>query len=218
MMPEETPATLKKRSGVIITRLRNLYPEADVALDFTNPLQLLIATILSAQCTDERVNKVTPQLFNKYKTADDFALAKPTELEDIIHSTGFYHSKAKNIIECCKTLVAKYNGKVPDSMEELTQLAGVGRKTANVILSHVFGKKEGIVVDTHVGRLAQRLGFSNHQNASKIEQDLMRLIPQKDWMAIDNLLIWHGRQICNARKPKCLECILKDLCPSVEGS
>ena len=211
---KETLEQLTQRSRAVFARLKQSYPDSKVALLHSSPLELLVSTILSAQCTDERVNTVTPNLFKKYRTAHHFANANPKELEQIIYSTGFYRAKAKNIINCCKMLVEKYEGKIPDTMEELIQLAGVGRKTANVVLSHAFGKTEGIVVDTHVGRLSQRLGFSKQQNAEAIERDLMTIIPKKNWMSIDNLLIWHGRKVCHARKPKCPECTINHLCPS----
>jgi len=205
---------LQNRTKAIIKRLKKEYPEATTALNHKNPLELLIGTILSAQCTDKRVNMVTKDLFKKYHTANDYADANIRKFQEEIHSTGFYHAKAKNIINCCKVLVEKYNGKVPDSMEELTQLPGVGRKTANVVLGNFFGKAEGIVVDTHVYRLSQRLGFTKQSTPEKIEQDLMNIIPKKDWIAIGNLLILHGREICQARKPSCPECVVNELCPS----
>jgi endonuclease-3 len=198
----------------IIKRLRKSYPGAATALHHSNPLQLLVATILSAQCTDERVNKVTPGLFKKYRTAKDFANADPRELENEIRSTGFFRAKTRSIIGCSKGLVEKFGGTVPKTMEELTSLPGVGRKTANVILGSAFGITAGVVVDTHVSRLAQRLGFSKNKNPGKIEQDLTDVVLKKDWIAIGNLLIWHGRRVCRARAPKCLECVLSELCPS----
>ena len=199
-----------------MARLKRHFPEAKVALQHQTRLELLVATILSAQCTDERVNIVTKTLFKKYRTAKDYAAVDPRELEADIKSTGFYRAKTRNIINCCKTLVEQYDGKVPDTMEQLVQLGGVGRKTANVILGNAFGKAEGIVVDTHVKRLSQRLGLSKESTPEKIEIDLMEIIPKKDWIAIGDLLIWHGRKICDARKPKCPECPVNDLCPSAE--
>jgi endonuclease-3 len=207
-------STLKKRASGILVKLQKAYPTASVELNHHTPLELLIATILSAQCTDARVNLVTKELFKKYRTARDYAGAIPKELEQDIRSTGFYHAKAKNIIACCKSLVEKHKGKVPDTMEELTQLAGVGRKTANVVLSNAFGKTEGIVVDTHVKRLAFRLGLTKETDPEKVELDLMELIPKEEWKTIDDLLIWHGRRTCAARGPKCGECPVADLCPS----
>ena len=206
--------TLQNRVRAIIRRLKRVYPDATVALHYSNPLELLVSTILSAQCTDVRVNMVTPRLFRKYKTARDYAMANQKELEREIHSTGFFRAKARNIIGCCKRLVEKYSGKVPDEMEDLLTLRGVGRKTANVVLGGAFGKVEGIVVDTHVKRLAGRLGFTKQIDPKKVEIDLMKVVPRKDWFTIGNLLIWHGRKICQARKPKCLECPVGDLCPS----
>ena len=212
----ESPADLNKRASSIIALLKGLYPDARTALDHSSPLELLISTILSAQCTDERVNKVTPDLFRRYRSAKDFATANPAELEKMIRSTGFFRAKTKSIINCSKALIEKHNGEVPDTMEELVQLPGVGRKTANVILGNYFRKAEGIVVDTHVKRLSERLGFTRQSDPEKIETDLMQIIPREDWIATGNLLIWHGRKICQARKPKCLECGINDLCPSME--
>jgi len=200
----------------VIRRLRKAYPDAKVALRFSNPLELLIATILSAQCTDERVNKVTPALFAKYRKAAAYASANPQKLEEEIRSTGFYRAKTKSIINCCRMIVDEFRGQIPTTMEDLVRLPGVGRKTANVLLGNVWGKAEGIVVDTHVARLSQRLGFSRNDDAGKIEEDLMRLVPREDWIALGNLLICHGRRICQARKPMCLDCIVGDVCPSFE--
>ena len=208
---------LTKRATVVLSRLKRTFPNPSTALDHSAPLELLISTILSAQCTDERVNIVTRDLFKTYRTAMDYATTNPTVLENAIHSTGFYRAKAKSIINCCKMLLDKHRGKVPDSMEELVQLPGVGRKTANVVLGIVFGKAAGIVVDTHVKRLAGRLGFSKNTDAEKMEQDLMQIIPKKDWIATGNLLILHGRKVCHARKPKCPQCQLNDICPSEIG-
>lgn len=205
---------LRARTSTVIRRLTKAYPDAQVALHHANPLQLLVATILSAQCTDERVNMVTPKLFKKYRTAKDYTAASPRELEQEIRSTGFYRAKARSIIGCCRTLVEKYGGKIPASMEDLLTLPGVGRKTANVVLGNVFGVAEGIVVDTHVRRLAQRLGFSRNSDPEKIERDLMKIVPKKNWIAFGNLMIWHGRKVCRARRPNCPECPVGDLCPS----
>ena len=213
---KETTKNKINRALKIMVRLKKLYPESTTALQHKSALQLLISTILSAQCTDERVNTVTPDLFKKYKSVNDFAKANQTELEQIIRSTGFYHAKARNIINCCRMLVEKYDGIVPDSMEKLIQLPGVGRKTANVVLGNYFNKIEGIVVDTHVKRLSGRLRFSANEDPEKIECDLMDIIKKKDWIAVGNLLIFHGRRICPARNPKCKECTLNDLCPSAK--
>lgn len=204
---------LRERAKLIVTKLRRLYPQSNVALTHSNPLELLIATILSAQCTDARVNIVTKELFRKYRSAEDFANASQKALEKDVHSTGFFRSKAKNIIKCCKALISEHDGKVPNTMEELTKLAGVGRKTANVVLSNYFGIHAGIVVDTHVKRLAFRLGLTSKTNPEQVERDLTAIIPKKDWMAISNMLILHGRKICPARNPKCAQCSLIDLCP-----
>jgi endonuclease-3 len=214
---KETPEERKKRAATITRKLKRLYPEAKTALNHSNALELLLSTILSAQCTDERVNKVTPILFKRYRSAAEFANAQQPELEEIIRSTGFFHAKAKSIINCCKELVATHGGIVPDSLDELVRLPGVGRKTANVVLGNHFGKAEGVVVDTHVARLSGRLGFSKETTPEKIELDLMEVIPRKDWTEIGNLLILHGRRTCQARTPKCAECGLSDLCPSAAG-
>ncbi len=207
---------LQQRAAKIVALLKRAYPEAKVALEHRSHLELLIATILSAQCTDVRVNIVTKDLFKKYRSASDFANANLHELEQAIRSTGFYRMKAKNIMNCCKALVERHHGKVPDSMEELTQLAGVGRKTANVVLNNAFGIVEGVVVDTHVSRLSQRLGLTKQTTPEKIELDLMNIFPKKAWMYIDQLLIWHGRKTCIARKPKCTKCPVSALCPSAK--
>jgi endonuclease-3 len=198
----------------IIAKLRLLYPNAACTLNFSNPLELLIATQLSAQCTDERVNIVTNQLFQKYRSVEDFATASQEELEQDIRSTGFYRNKAKNIRATCQRLITVYGGEVPHTMEDLLTLPGVARKTANVVLGNGFGIVVGFVVDTHVGRLARRFGWTKHTDAVKIEQDLMRIIPQSDWLDLSHLLIFHGRAICDARKPLCEQCTLAPLCPS----
>src|SRR3989338_1385726 len=203
-----------KYTKEIIRILRKEYPEAKIALKFKDPWQLLVATILSAQCTDTRVNKVTPELFKKYKAITDFAKADPKEFEKDIHSTGFYKNKAKGIIGSAKKILAEFKGKVPDNMEDLTGLPGIGRKTANVILSSGFGVVVGIVVDTHVIRLSRRLGFTKNTDAVKIERDLMKIVPKKDWGIFSHLLILHGRKICVARKPLCSACKINKLCPS----
>ncbi len=198
----------------IIEELRHLYPEARCSLNFSNPLELLVATQLSAQCTDERVNMVTKDLFRKYRTVEDYANASQEELEQDIRSTGFYRNKAKNIRAACQRIISDYGGEVPRTMPELLSLPGVARKTANVVLGNAFGISEGFVVDTHIGRLARRLGWTTHEDPVKVEQDLMRLIPQEDWLDLSHLLIFHGRAICDARKPLCEECTLAHLCPS----
>jgi len=198
---------------MIIELLEKEHPDAKIALRYSNPLELLIATILSAQCTDKRVNLVTAKLFKKYKTAEDYADADLKELEEDIRSTGFYRNKAKNIKKCCQTMVEKFNSQVPRTMEELLQLSGVARKTANIVLSNAYGVVEGIAVDTHVRRLAQRLGLTENEDPSKIEEDLMRIVPKKYWMRITDLLIFHGRRICIAKKPKCGICVLNKMCP-----
>jgi endonuclease-3 len=211
---KETPEAMRERIKRIIRQLKNIHPEATTALLHTSPLELLIATILSAQCTDERVNIVTKELFRKYRTAEDYAATDVKTLEGIIRSTGFYHAKAKNIINCCRGLVERFDGKVPDTMDALVSLAGVGRKTANVVLGNAFGKAEGVVVDTHVRRIANRLGLSRNNDPEKIEQDLMTSVPRKEWILFPHLLIWHGRKICKARSPLCDGCPVGGDCPS----
>ena len=203
----------KERASKIIELLEREHEDAKIALHYANPLQLLIATILSAQATDEQINKITPALFGKYRTAEDFANADRLELEQLIRSSGFYHNKAKNIQNCCKNLVEKYDGKVPKTMDELLELPGVARKTANIVLQNAYGIIEGIAVDTHVRRLAQRLGLTLYDDPNKIEQDLMRLIPKNQWSRITNLLIFHGRRVCIAKKPNCSACSLNKICP-----
>ncbi|GIV75697.1 endonuclease III [Litorilinea aerophila] len=204
------------RIPVILERLHQEYPDARCALHHENPLQLLVATILSAQCTDERVNQVTPELFARYPTAEAFAQADLEELEQAVRSTGFYRNKARNIQQACRRIVAEYGGQVPDTMEELLTLPGVARKTANVVLGTAFGIADGIVVDTHVKRLANRLGLTQESNPEKIERDLQALVPREEWIDISHLLIFHGRQVCSARKPRCAACVLNDLCPSAQ--
>jgi endonuclease-3 len=210
----ETSEPMKARAQKIVALLKKEYPEAGTSLDFQTPLQLLISTILSAQCTDVRVNMVTPALFSRYRTAQDFASADPAELEELIRSTGFYRNKAKNIILCTQAIVERYGGVVPDSMEALTSLAGVGRKTANCVLGAAFGIASGVVVDTHVSRLSQRLGLTGEENPEKIESDLNELIPQQSWIFYSHALILHGRKVCTARSPKCAECVFNLICPS----
>jgi len=201
------------RALKVMELLESEYSDAEIALEYTNPLQLLIATILSAQATDEQINAITPKLFKKYKTAEDYANADLTELEQYIKSSGFYHNKAKNIKNCCKTLVEKFHSKVPKTMTELLDLPGVGRKTANIVLANAFGVVEGVAVDTHVGRLAQRLGLSESGDPKKIEADLMKIVPKDKWMRITDLLIFHGRKVCTAKKPNCAGCVLNKICP-----
>ena len=203
----------KDRTKKIFKLLRNEYPEVEIALEFYNPFQLLIATILSAQCTDERVNVVTKDLFKKYKSPKDFFNVSNEELEKDIFSTGFYHQKAKSIKACCKELIDKHNGEIPADFEALIQLPGVGRKTASVVAGNSFGIP-AIAVDTHVKRLSNLLGFIKSEDPEKIEFRLKELLPEKDWVASSHLLATHGRKICVARKPKCVECVLGDLCPS----
>jgi endonuclease III len=197
-----------------ISRLKEEYPDAKTELNWSNPLELLVATILSAQCTDVRVNQVTERLFEKYRSAEDYANAPPEELEEDIRPTGFYRNKAKSIRGMARAVAAEHGGEVPRSMEELVALPGVGRKTANVVLGNAFGVDEGVVVDTHVRRLSQRLGLTRHEDPEKIEQDLMRVVPEEDWTVFSHLLIFHGRKVCKARRPLCEDCVLNDLCPS----
>ncbi len=197
-----------------IARLRSEYPDATTALDWRNPLELLVATILSAQTTDVRVNAVTPNLFAKYPTAADYAAADPTELEEDIRPTGFFRNKAKSLRGMAGALVEDHGGEVPRTMGELVALPGVGRKTANVVLGNAFGIDEGVVVDTHVRRLSNRLGFTAENDPEKIEKDLMQAVPKRDWTVFSHLLILHGRSVCKARKPACEDCVVNDLCPS----
>ena len=214
-MPRETPKTKTARLKKIIAALDRTYPGAHCELDHADPLQLLIATILSAQCTDKRVNLVAKELFKKYRSAADYANAPLAELEQAIKSTGFFRNKAKNIQACCRKIIARHNGQVPRTMEELTYLDGVGRKTANVVLGNAFGINAGVVVDTHVARLSQRLGLTNQKTPEKIERDLMALVPQKQWALFSHWLIWHGRRRCDARRPDCQNCEIKKLCPRI---
>ncbi len=203
------------RTARIIAVLAQTYPDAHCELNFRNPLELLVATILSAQCTDKRVNIVTVELFKKYRSVQDFAAAPLTDLEEAVKSTGFYRNKAKNIQACCQMLVERFNGEVPRTMDELTPLAGVGRKTANVVLGNAFGINVGVVVDTHVTRLGNRLGLVKGTDAVKIEQELIKLVPQPQWTLFSHWLIWHGRRRCDARKPACAECEIRELCPQL---
>lgn len=204
----------KKRTAEIIKRLKKAYPDAHCALNHTNPFELLIATILSAQCTDVQVNIVTANLFRKYRGPQDFISVSQEELEHDIRSIGFFRSKAKNIQAASKRLLEVYGGEVPRTMEDVTSLAGAGRKTANVVLGNAFGIASGVVVDTHVSRLSQRLGITNQKTPEKIEKDLEKLVPKNDWVMFSHWLIFHGRQVCKARKPLCTECVLADICPS----
>jgi len=206
--------TARERVQQLIKVWPKVYPDAHTELNFKTPLELLIATILSAQCTDKRVNMVTPALFKKYRSARDYADAPPGELENAIKSTGFFNNKAKSIRGATSTIAEKFGGKVPNSMEKLRELPGVGRKTANVVLGNAFGINEGIVVDTHVIRLSQRLALTKQTDPEKIEQDLMKLVPQKYWAIWSHWLIWHGRRRCYARKPDCANCEVFKLCPS----
>ena len=201
-------------SAEILSLLKELYPDARCALEYRNAYELLCATILSAQCTDVRVNLVTPTLFSRYPTPFELARAEPADVEEIIKSTGFFRNKTKSLIGMAQAVVADHNGAIPRTMEELRRLPGVGRKTANVVLGNAYNINEGVTVDTHVGRLSGRLGLSKEQDPVKIEQDLMRLFPQADWGLLSHLLIFHGRQVCIARRPRCAECILARLCPS----
>jgi endonuclease-3 len=198
----------------IIDLLEKEHRDAKIALEYTNPLELLVATILSAQCTDKRVNMVTKTLFKKYRKAEDYANADRNELEQDIKSTGFYRNKARNLQKCCQLLVEKYNSQVPRTMEEMLELPGVARKTANIVLANAYGVIEGIAVDTHVRRLAQRLGLTENEDPNKIEEDLMRIVPKNKWMRFTDLLIFHGRRVCIAKKPKCEICVVNKLCPS----
>lgn len=210
----ETPTERKRRTRSIIARLKREFPDAKCALDHANPLELLVATILSAQSTDARVNIVTPALFAKYKSAADYAAANPDVFQGEIHSTGFFRNKTKSILGMAQALEERHQGQVPDTMDALVALPGVGRKTANVVLGNAFGKNEGIVVDTHVGRISGLLKLTKQTDPVKIERDLMELVPRKDWTIFSHLLILHGRKTCIARRPRCESCRINDLCPS----
>lgn len=220
--PRAVPATIQlvtlkaERAAEIVRLLQKMYPRAKCSLDFETPLELLVATILSAQSTDVRVNLVTKTLFKKYRTAEAFAKAKPEAFERDIKSTGFFRNKTKSVQGAAGTIVEKHSGQVPQTMEQLTALPGVGRKTANVVLGNAFGKPVGIVVDTHVSRVSGRLALTRQSDPERIEADLMKLIPQKEWIRFSHRMILHGRQICVARKPKCSQCLLNELCPSAE--
>jgi endonuclease-3 len=210
-MKKPTPT---ERAKALCETLPRVYPGAHCELDFASPLELLVATILSAQCTDVQVNKVTPGLFKKYRAARDYAEADPAALEHDVRAIGLYRAKAKNICACCRLLVDEHEGKVPGTMDALVRLPGVGRKTANVVLGNAFGQNAGVVVDTHVARLSARLGLTRQTDPKKIERVLMKLVPQKDWTLFSHWLIFHGRRRCKAVKPDCPNCELKDLCPS----
>jgi endonuclease III len=218
MTPKQRQLTraspIEERAPILLARLAEAYPDAHVALNFTNPLECLVATILSAQCTDERVNMVTETLFAKYRTPQDYLAVPEDEFKDDIRSTGFFNQKTRSIRGACTRIVEAYGGEVPGTMEDLITLPGVARKTANIVMGNAFGKVEGIAVDTHVRRLANRLGFSEQSDPDKIERDLMRLIPEADWFDASYRIIDHGRAICHAKKPLCVECTLSDLCPS----
>lgn len=212
---KESFEDIKARALKIIKILKKQYPDAHCALNHSNPFELLVATVLSAQCTDERVNRVTPALFKKFPDPQSMAKADVKEIEELIHSTGFYKNKAKNIKECSTQLVAKYKGEIPKTLEELHDLPGVGRKTANVVLGNAFGIP-GMVVDTHVMRLSNRMGFVKGTDAVKLEFDLQKIVPEKEWVMYSHYIIYHGRQICFARSPKCEECVLNKLCPQLD--
>jgi endonuclease-3 len=207
-------APARERAPEIFRRLSAEYPDAKCALDHRNPYELIVATILSAQCTDKRVNMVTPALFAKYPDANQMADANPEELQAMIRSTGFFRNKTKSLLGMSTAVVEKHGGKIPDTMAELVQLPGVGRKTANVVLGNAFGRDEGVVVDTHVTRLSNRLALSRQSDPVKIEQDLMALFPRDQWTMLAHLLISHGREVCDARRPLCEKCVVNDLCPS----
>lgn len=214
-MAKPTKTEAKQHAGKVVRRLAEHYPDAQCALKFHTPVQLLVATILSAQCTDERVNMVTSELFGKYRSAADYARVSQEELEQDIKSTGFFRNKAKAIRECCRRLVEEHSGQVPADMEVLVGLPGIGRKTANVILGTAFGIASGIVVDTHVARVSRRLGLTRNKDPLRIERDLTALVPRAQWIAFSHRVIHHGRRICSARKPRCNACPLQDLCPKV---
>lgn len=213
-MPRESRNARRERAATVFDLLHEEYPDAHCELDFKNPFQLAVATILSAQTTDVRVNEVTPELFRRYPDAPSLASAQQEDVEEIIRSTGFFRNKAKNIIGFARGVVERHDGVVPRSMDELASLPGVGRKTANVILGNAFGIDEGVVVDTHVKRLADRLGFTTESTPEKVERDLMAIFPKDRWTLLSHLLIWHGRRVCDARKPRCEACTVSHLCPS----
>lgn len=211
-MPTPSP----KQITELIQRLRAVYPDAHCELNYETPIQLLVATILSAQCTDVRVNKVTPTLFSLYPDVVDYVAANRADLEEAIRSTGFYRQKARYIQESAHTILQEYGGEVPDEMADLTKLSGVARKTANVVLGEIYGKADGITVDTHVKRLSNRLGLTTATDPVKVERDLMKIIPQENWIDISHLLVFHGRRVCSARRPDCAHCTLTDICPAYE--
>jgi len=213
-MMRETKSQLKERTEKTIKLLKRAHPDAKCALNHSNAFELLIATILSAQCTDERVNKVTADLFRKYRKPEAYLKVPATELQEDIRTTGFFRNKTKSIQGACKMLVEEFDGEVPQSMAELLKLPGVARKTANVVLGVAYGKSEGVVVDTHVSRLSHRLKLTRHRDARKIEKDLMEIVPRRNWIEFAHLLIFHGRRICKARRPLCEECVVEELCPS----
>ena len=213
----ESARARRQRTEEILARLRREYSDAHTALDHRDAFELLVATILSAQCTDKRVNEVTPALFRRFPTPRDLAGASLAELEELVRTTGFYHNKARALLGLGQALMTEHGGKVPASMEELRRLPGVGRKTANVVLGNAFGQNVGVVVDTHVQRLTRRLGLTAEGDPEKIERDLMALVPQRDWTLWSNLLIAHGRKVCQARRPLCASCVVADLCPSAEA-
>ncbi|MCA9236446.1 MAG: endonuclease III [Planctomycetales bacterium] len=208
-------AARKRRAARVVRQLKKDFPNAECALVHETPFQLLVATILSAQCTDQRVNQVTPALFRKYPTPAHFAAAPLSAIEKAVHSTGFFRNKAKNIKACCQALVEEHDGELPRTLEEMTALAGVGRKTANVVLGTAFGLPTGVVVDTHVGRLSRRLGLTDQDDPVRVEKELMELLPKKEWIGYSHRLIYHGRQVCKARKPACDACSMKGFCPQV---
>ncbi len=218
-MPTTRTTSLPKdahaRAPVIVQRLAAAYPNARCALNHRNPLELLVATVLSAQCTDERVNIVTRDLFTKYRSAAEYAAASQRDMERAVRSTGFFRNKARSIRACCRMLMEQYNGLVPDRMEALVELPGVGRKTANVILGTAMGQASGVVVDTHVRRLAKRMGLTRHSDPEKIERDLMKLIPNNEWVSFGHRMIQHGRRVCSARTPHCEACSVNDVCPKI---
>lgn len=212
-MAREGKAARRTRALEILARLKREYPDAHCELDHRNPFELLVATILSAQCTDARVNMVTPALFGRYPDPAALAAARQEDVEELIRSTGFFRNKARSLIGMAQGLVSEHGGKVPATMDELRPLPGVGRKTANVILGNAFGINAGITVDTHVKRLSMLLGLTRNTDPEKVEQDLLELFPQDDWTMLSHLLIWHGRRVCIANRPKCGECVLRDICP-----
>ncbi len=212
---KKTIAAQKERALDVVQRLEAEYPNATCSLDYKNPVQLMVATILAAQCTDERVNIVTKSLFKQYKSAKAFANAPDGELEEAIRTCGFYRQKSKSIREACRDIVEKHGGKIPNSMEDLVKLRGVGRKTANVLMAECF-EPVGVIVDTHCKRLSNRLGFTTKSDPDKIEQDIMKLLPQEHWRMYSHCLVFHGRAVCNARSPKCSECVVRNLCPFPE--